>query len=317
MNGEPRLAEPLAPTPVRRFRRLGAVDVGTNSVRLAIAHVGPDRSLTPLHDERESVRPGEGVFTSGVMSVAAVGRLVAVLHRYRALGQQHRARLRAIATSAFRHASNADEVVRRVRWEVGLDLEVITGREEARLVCLGALHDRRLAARCLVLDIGGGSTELILAHGQVPLALWSMPLGCVRLCELAAGAGCTNDRESLPFLRRLVAAALDEISLTHVPRAMRVAIGASGTVRALVAYAAEGGSQASRRQIEALPEALEGLGPGGRARHFEPRRADVILAGAVILDGLARRLRLTGVEVSAGGLREGLILDMASREGLT
>jgi exopolyphosphatase/guanosine-5'-triphosphate,3'-diphosphate pyrophosphatase len=290
--------------------------VGTNSVRLAIAHVGPDGSLTPLHDERETVRPGEGVFTDGVMSDAAVARLIAVLHRYRELGQEHRARLRTVATSAFRHASNADDVVRRVRWEVGLDLEIIAGREEARLVCLGALHDRRAAARSLVVDIGGGSTELVLAQGKAPVALWSLPLGCVRLTELATRAQCLHDQDALAFMRRLAGEALDEVPLDHAPRGMRVAIGASGTVRALVAHAADGALQAGRRQIEALPEALVALGPDGRSRRFEPRRADVILAGAVLLDELARRLRLTGVEVAAGGLREGLILDMAAREGL-
>ena len=114
------------------------------------------------------IRPGEGVFTSGVMARPVIDRLLSTLRRYAALCRRHRARVRAVATSAVREARNRDEIVRRVRAETGLSLEVVSGREEARLICLGVLAGRAARARSLVIDIGGGSTEIALGLGEKP-----------------------------------------------------------------------------------------------------------------------------------------------------
>src|SRR5947207_3388966 len=122
---------------------LAAIDVGTNAVKLELARPLPDGSLESLHQERDPVRPGEGVFKTGRIPHEVCERLLAALRRYGALCRRYRARVRAVATSALREAKNKDEIIQRARREAGLNLEVVSGREEA-LVKMGASERRRL-----------------------------------------------------------------------------------------------------------------------------------------------------------------------------
>src|SRR6266702_1777531 len=168
---------------------LAAIDVGTNAVRLEMARVLPDGTLETVREERDAVRPGEGVFTTGAITRAVADRLLSTLRRYGALCKRHGARVRAVATSAVREAANRDEILRRARDEAGLDLEVVSGKEEARLICLGILHGKPRTARSLCLDIGGGSSEVAAAVGESPTALFSVALGAVRLTEIFQADG--------------------------------------------------------------------------------------------------------------------------------
>jgi exopolyphosphatase/guanosine-5'-triphosphate,3'-diphosphate pyrophosphatase len=149
-------------------RVLAAIDLGTNAIRLEIARPLPDGSLETLHQERDPVRPGEGVFATGLIPKKVADRVMATLSRYAALCRRYKARVRAVATSAVREAKNSDEIVRRARREAGTELEVVSGREEARLICLGVLAGRPPRARSLLVDIGGGSTEVATAEGVHP-----------------------------------------------------------------------------------------------------------------------------------------------------
>ncbi len=153
---------------------LAAIDVGTNAVRLELARVLPDGALETLHQERDPVRPGEGLFKTGVIKREVADRLMSTLRRYAALCRRYGARVRAVATSAMREARNRDELVRRARREAQLNLEVVSGREEARLICLGVLHGKPPLKRSLLIDIGGGSTEIVYAFGEHPRELWSL-----------------------------------------------------------------------------------------------------------------------------------------------
>ena len=119
---------------------IAAIDVGTNAVRLEIARVRADGSLEILQQDRDPVRPGEGLFTTGSMPRGTADRMLAALRRYGALCRRYRARVRAVATSAVREARNREEIIRRVQAEAGIRLEAISGQEEARLICLGVLH---------------------------------------------------------------------------------------------------------------------------------------------------------------------------------
>ncbi|MFL5274112.1 MAG: Ppx/GppA phosphatase family protein, partial [Anaeromyxobacteraceae bacterium] len=138
---------------------LGAIDIGSNAVRLELARPLPDGSLETLHQERDPVRPGEGVFATGSIARPVADRLLATLRRYGAVCRRDGAIVRCVATAAIREARNAGEIVRRARAEAGLEIEVVSGREEARLICLGVLHGKPPGARSLVIDIVGGSTE--------------------------------------------------------------------------------------------------------------------------------------------------------------
>src|SRR5215468_4150746 len=147
-----------------------AIDVGTNAVRLEMARPKRDGSLEIVHEEGDPIRPGEGVFKSGAIP-------------------RHGAQVRAVATSAVREAQNKDEIIRRARDEAGLDLEVVSGKEEARLICLGVLHGKPRTARSLCIDIGGGSTEVATAVGEEPTELYSVAIGAVRLTEIFQADG--------------------------------------------------------------------------------------------------------------------------------
>jgi exopolyphosphatase/guanosine-5'-triphosphate,3'-diphosphate pyrophosphatase len=290
---------------------LAAIDVGTNAVRLELARPLPDGSLETLHQERDPVRPGEGVFATGSIPRDVADRLLATLRRYAALCRRDGARVRAVATSAIREARNGPEIVRRVRKETGLELEVVSGREEARLICLGVLHGRAPRARSLVIDIGGGSTEVASAVGEEPTSLWSVALGAVRLTE-TFGTGARVAPARLALLRSFA----DEAFREGLPRRFphpRVALGSSGTINAVVSFAASRRRNASAKEIRRAVKELAGMGIDERRRHFEPRRAEIIVAGAVILEAAVRQLGLEGVTSVDTGLRNGVLVDLLRR----
>jgi exopolyphosphatase/guanosine-5'-triphosphate,3'-diphosphate pyrophosphatase len=291
-------------------RILAAIDVGTNAVRLEIARQLPDGSLETLHQERDPVRPGEGVFTGGSMARPVLARLLATLRRYAALCHRHGARVRAVATSAVREARNREEIVRRVREETGLELDVISGREEARLICLGVLEGRPAKARALVVDIGGGSTEVATSLGERPQSLHSVALGAVRLTEIFGTSGRVSP-ERLAVMRSYAAEAFRE-ALPERLLAPRVALGSSGTINAIVAAGTDT-RRLTRRRLERTVQRLAALSPRERRREFEPRRAEIIVAGAVILEAAMRHLGLDAVVAVDTGLRNGVLRDLARR----
>jgi exopolyphosphatase/guanosine-5'-triphosphate,3'-diphosphate pyrophosphatase len=293
---------------------LGAIDVGSNAVRLKLVRLLPDGAFEQLHQERDPVRPGEGVWDHGVLARPVVDRLVAALVRYAALCRRHRAgHVRAVATSALREARNRDEVVARVRHEAGLELEVIPGREEARLIGLGVLRGMPPSSRSLLVDIGGGSTEVARGEGEEPLELWSVPIGAVRLTEMFHCAGDIT-REQLVSLRRYAQRVVAEALPARIARAPRHAMGSSGTIRAVCSLAAASGTaHATRDQLSRAVEELARLSVAARRKRFDAQRADIVIAGAVILEALAHHLQLDSVNAVDGGLKEGLLVDLVRR----
>jgi exopolyphosphatase/guanosine-5'-triphosphate,3'-diphosphate pyrophosphatase len=289
---------------------LAAIDVGTNAIRLEIARALPDGSLETLHQERDPVRPGEGVFAEGSIPRAGADRILGVLRRYAALCRRHHARVRAVATSAVREARNRADVVRRVRDETGLELEVVSGREEARLICVGVLHGRPTDARSLVVDIGGGSTEVATAAGERPDALWSVNAGAVRLTEIFGTSGRVS-RERLAAMRSFA----EEAFRDGVPRGIargRTTYGSSGTINAIVAAYGDGGRM-TLRQVSRTVEDLADTTLSERRRRFEPRRAEIIVAGAVILEAAMRRVGVRAIVAVDTGLRNGVLRDLLRR----
>ncbi|SET86317.1 Ppx/GppA phosphatase family protein [Stigmatella erecta] len=300
-------------TPLPLF---AAIDVGTNAARLEMARLGPG-GLERVLKEREAIRPGEGVFARGAMSSEAVDRLVDTLRRYAVLCRHHKARVRAVATSALREARNQTKVLRQVREETGLELEVVSGEEEARLICLGVLHRTPPRERSLLVDIGGGSTEIVLATGERPQGLWSLPLGAVRLSQHFDTAGEVTPAQ-LRRMREDVDARLRECLPGFVPRLPPVALGSSGSIRAVVEFAAREGGEASASpaQLTRAVEALARMSPRERREHFEERRADIIVAGALLLERVVRHLGVERVLAVKRGLRDGVLADLLAREEL-
>ena len=293
---------------------IGAIDVGTNAARLKLARVLADGSFEQLHQVRDPVRPGEGVWETGAMGKAVVDRLVAVLREYQAICRRWDVgHLRAVATSALREAKNREDVVARVRRVAGIELEVVSGREEARLICLGVLRGMPSTSRSLLVDIGGGSTEVARALGEEPSELWSMPLGAVRLTEMF-DADADVTREKLATIRRYAQRAVAEALPEKMAAVPRHALGSSGTIRAVCAIASgPAAAHATRDGLTRAVEELVALGPQGRRKRFDAQRAQILVAGAGILESVAHHLRVETVTAVDGGLKEGLLVDLVRR----
>ena len=301
-----------APSRGHHSRILGAIDVGTNAVRLELARPLPDGSFDFVHTERDPVRPGEGVFKTGRIPREVEQRLLSTLRRYAALARRHRALVRAVATSAVREAKNGPDVVKRVRAATGLELEVISGKEEARLIALGVLRGQPPRARNLVVDIGGGSTEIAVAVGDHPTSLHTVAIGSVRLAETFDSMGKVAPKQ-LELMRTFAAEAFQR-SLPRFSHPRR-ALGSSGTIGTIVSFAAEsGGKVATRKRIRRAVEVLAGMGLDERRRIFDARRGEIVVAGAVVLEALMDRLGLESVTAVETGLRQGLLVDMLERQ---
>jgi exopolyphosphatase/guanosine-5'-triphosphate,3'-diphosphate pyrophosphatase len=293
-----------------RDRILAAIDVGTNAVRLEIARPLPDGSLETLHQERDPVRPGEGVFTTGSIPRPVADRLLATLRRYAALCRRYRAKVRAVATSAVREARNREEIVRRAHEDAGIELEVVSGKEEARLICVGVLAGRSPRSRALVIDIGGGSTEIAPAVGERPTGLYSVAAGAVRLTEIFGSSNRVSP-ERLAVMRSYAAEAFRDSLPSRLPR-LKTALGSSGTINAIVSAQGEG-KRLSLRRLERAVEDMAELSLAERRRKYEPRRAEIIVAGAVILEAAMRQLHLDSVVAVDQSLRDGVLRDLARR----
>jgi exopolyphosphatase/guanosine-5'-triphosphate,3'-diphosphate pyrophosphatase len=298
-----------------------AIDVGTNTLRLLIAEtVAPD-DYTVLHEEQQITRLGEGLMPSRLLQDAPRRRSLTVLRRFADTARSFKAvEVAAVCTSAVREARNGEEFLAETARETGLTLRVIDGREEARLTLLGVRHGLRLGSRrILVMDVGGGSTEFVLAKGEAIEAIVSTGLGVVKLTEQYL----LSDPPTVGELRRVkevVGARIDRLR-GELPRLEEAQlVGTAGTVTTLAAIElalatydrqkVQGHCLGLARVMELL-DRLASLPLRERRRipGLEPGRADVILAGAAIVAASMDRLGYHEMRVSDEGLREGILLD--------
>ena len=296
---------------------VAAIDVGTNTALLTIADGGE-----PVEERAEIVRLGEGLDKSGRLKDEAIARTVAVVADYAEAIAQHRCkRVAAVTTEAVRKAANGGDFVARASEalaKVGGRMEVIDGEREARL-CWRAVSGAfpSLAGPRTVVDIGGGSTELIVGERAVEGVI-SLPIGSVRLTErCVAHDPATNDDAAR------LAATVDE-ALTQAPPLRGALVGIAGTVTTLAAMAQRldsydatrvHGARLSRAAVDALVDTLAAtpLADKRRTPGLDPKRADVIYAGAVILARVMARAGAAECIVSDRGIRWGLIYEILDR----
>lgn len=300
---------------------IAAIDVGSNSIRLSVAEYDPERGLRILDEVKDQPRLASGLAATGALDEAAMARAVAALQRMRGVAERRQVgRLRAVATSAVREASNGPEFVARVKRDVGIDLEVVDEHAEASLSYRSVAHHFALQnTRTLVADIGGGSLELVGAvNGLVELSA-SLPLGAVRLTEMYLRGKRSTPRE----VSALRTAARKRIRKAFPRRDWRHAavIGSGGTFTNLgrMALARRGsevgmvhGEPIATAEVEQLLEWLSTKSAAERAQvpGLNPQRADIILAGLSVTAELLDAVQARSVTVSAYGLREGLLLEM-------
>jgi exopolyphosphatase / guanosine-5'-triphosphate,3'-diphosphate pyrophosphatase len=298
-----------------------AVDIGSNSVRLKIARLTGHR-LHPLLEDREVTRLGESVFRSGFLSPDAIGDTIKVLRRFHRAAQNAGAdAVRVVATSAMRDARNSQAFLEWVRSATGWNVEIISGLEEARLIHLGLVSSLRVNSRpVLMMDLGGGSCELTISQRGYIRETVSLPLGAVRLTH----EFLLHDPPRKPELHRLRGFASREIRriasrITHArPQAV---LATSGTAESLAAvchglYKTKGSraSTVSRAQMQRIATMLSRL-PLAERRKLQgigPRRAEIIVAGALVYAELLERCHLSGFRFSPLGLRDGLLAQMAA-----
>jgi exopolyphosphatase/guanosine-5'-triphosphate,3'-diphosphate pyrophosphatase len=305
--------------------RIGAVDIGTNSVRLLVADVDEHERLRTAHRMGEISRLGEGLDRTGTIDDRAAERTLDCIERFVQEAEYSGAScIRVAGTNALRVARNGPAVAGRFSDRIGYPVEILTGEEEARLVYLAVLSG--LAAphgRSVVVDIGGGSTEIITGDGHECRDVLSVELGCVRLTERFVAHDPPRPEE-IDRVREHVRAVLAERVPAASGEPLDRAVGVGGTVTAFAALdlalprydpARIENHLLAKERIHAIEQQLceTPLADRRELAGVSRGRADVIPAGSIIFREFVNRFPVTGVYVSTRGLRYGLVLAEARR----
>jgi exopolyphosphatase / guanosine-5'-triphosphate,3'-diphosphate pyrophosphatase len=314
---------------------LAAIDIGTNSVRMMVVELHPDGSWTTLDSSREMIRLGEGEFHGGRrrISDAAMDRCARVCARFADIAKGFGAReLIALATAAAREAANQDELVARVEKASSgeVDVRIISGDEEARLIYLGVNSGIELAdsEQALFMDIGGGSTELIIGDKHKYTFLNSLKMGAIRLTgEIMPNRTRTVTPDVWNRLQRTVRSIVEPAARRVRREGFRRMFGSAGTIMSLAEIAA-------RRKGDAGPVTLRNfelhladvqqisqmlcrltLEQRRKVPGLAAERADIVVAGAAIVQTVMETVGAQSIFISDRGLREGILIDYLLREG--
>ena len=315
------------------LRRIAAVDIGTNSFHLLVAAVDPKlRTFRIIQAEKATTRLGERDPETGELTEAAMQRGLETLRQFRDLAASHRVeQIVTAATSAVREAPNGRDFLQTILDDLGMEVDLVSGPEEARLIYLGVLSGMPFGDRPhLLLDIGGGSTELILADGRDARALTSTRVGAVRLQrDFVRDDPMPPQRRSFlqAFIQGSLEPAVDKVRRRIKPGETPVLVATSGTAMAIGSLAASEeerpprklhGYRVTRQSLNQVVDRLITMTPAQR-RELAPindRRAEIIVPGALILQTTMKMLGVEEFVLSERALREGLIVDWMLRQGL-
>jgi len=317
----------------RRTRQVAAIDIGTNSTHLLVAAVDPTlRTFSIELAEKATTRLGERDPDSGQLTDAAMDRAMETLRRFRDLASSHQVdQVVTAATSAVREAPNGRDFLQKIKDELDLEVDLVSGPEEARLIYLGVLSGMPFGDRPhLLLDIGGGSTELILADGRDARALTSTRVGAVRLQrDFVKHDPMPAQRRAFlqAFIQGSLEPAVDKVRRRIKPGETPVMVATSGTAMAIGALAASEedrpplklhGYRISAQRLDRVVDKLVEMSPEQRRSlaAINDRRAEIIVPGALILQTTMKMLAVDELVLSERALREGLIVDWMLRHGL-
>ncbi len=306
--------------------RIAAIDIGTNSVHMIVVQVRPDRSFEVVDREKEMVRLGSGGLGGRALTEAATASALQALSKFRRLAESHDVdEIVGAATSAVREADNGRQFLDAILHRTGIRVRVISGAEEAKLIHRAAVYGVDVAdGPAVVIDIGGGSVELTRGTAARVHVAHSAKIGVIRLTEQFVRTDPIVERD----VRRMTDYVSDEIAAV-VDRIVKLGfervIGTSGTILSLGALAVGSGravaSDALRnrripvKQIRRVRRELSGMTLADRLRipGLDPRRADLAVAGAIVLDTILKRLGARDLTICDLALREGLALDYIRR----
>jgi exopolyphosphatase/guanosine-5'-triphosphate,3'-diphosphate pyrophosphatase len=309
-----------SPVPANRPEEhtLAAIDLGSNSFHMVLGRVVGGRSV--ITDRiKEMVQLGAGLDKDRMLSDAAQQRAIACIERF---GQRASVlpgeNVRAVGTNTLRVARNGERFLERAKQALGHPIEIISGIEEARLIYSGVISDRATKdERLLVVDIGGGSTELIIGEGEKPLDLESLYMGSITMMQRHFDDGKINAKR----FRRAEVTAMQELERVHGRfrrLGWRAAVGASGTVRAVARVVRETGwnhDGITRDSLRKLRDAVIDAGSLERLsfKGLSRSRASVFPGGLAVLLAIFETLDLDTMQLSRSALREGLLNDLLGR----
>jgi len=304
--------------------RLAAIDIGTNSLHMIVVRVRADLSFEVIDREKEMVRLGAGGLDGRALTPEAMHAALQVMSKFRRLADSHGVdEIIAVATSATREAENGSEFLKAIIEKTGIRPRVISGTEEARLIHQAAAYGVGLAGEVgVVIDIGGGSVEITRGVGLTMETGRSFKIGVIRLTERFVKSdplAARDQRKLTRFIENETGKFLGQIAKQGFDRV----IGTSGTIQSIgaVALAERGESTTLRnrrvtaKQIRRVRKQLleRDLEERLRVPGLEPRRADLAVAGSILLDAIVRRLGAADVTLCDLSLREGIILDYVAR----
>ncbi|TKB49443.1 exopolyphosphatase [Ferrimonas sediminicola] len=295
-------------------RILAAIDLGSNSFHLGIARV-LDGSIQPMHRMKQRVQLAEEADEAGNLHPAAIERGVECLRQFsQRLNEMRFDEIRIVATYALRQAPNRREFIRQARQILDHPVEVISGREEARLIYVGVSQNQSLPFPTLVIDIGGGSTELIIGQGHEPRQMESLNMGCVSYQSRYFSDGKISPKR----MRKAILAAeqqLEKLQQRYLRQGFHATVGCSGTIKAIASIVNDGDLSlpVTLKQLEKLAkevvecEQVEQL----PFEHLADLRRKVLPSGLAILIACFRQLEIDQLEFSEHALREGVLSEMA------
>jgi len=308
------------------MHKIAAIDIGSNAIRMIVGNANGKSSVETIENIRLPIRLGGDAFILGYLRESTIQQAVdGFLHFRRVASDFGVSRIRAIATSAMREASNSDILTERISRTSGIEVEVISGDEEARLIYLAVSKAINLKnKRALLIDIGGGSVEVVLCENETIVSTQSYSMGTVRLLQKL------NERQygksshpatRQPFgllVREYAEAARRRIDREIGDAKVNLCVGTGGNVEELGNLRQKLFDRSSDRQIslselQDIIEKLSGMSVRERMRKFKlrPDRADVILPAAIVLQIIAREAKVRQIAIPNVGLKDGLLLEMA------
>ncbi|MBW4540299.1 MAG: Ppx/GppA family phosphatase [Myxacorys chilensis ATA2-1-KO14] len=324
----------LPTLPSSKDRILAAIDVGTNSIHMVVVQIQPELpAFSIIAREKATVRLGDFCEQTGRLTEAAMERAIAALKRCQEVAKSLNAEQTiAVATSAVREAPNGHEFLQRVEDELGLIINLVSGVEEARRIYLGVLSGMNFQGKPhIIIDIGGGSTELILGDGHEPRTLSSTKVGAVRLTaeKITTDPISSSEFQTLQaHIRGMFERSVDELKAHLKPSERPRMIGTSGTIETLAALHARekfgtvptplNGYEMTQKDVREWVSRLKKMSFSERLAvpGLSDRRAEIILAGALILLEAMTLLKVDTIVICERSLREGVIVDWMLAHGL-
>lgn len=301
---------------------IAAIDVGTNSFHMIIASVDQRGVLTIKRREKEMVRLGSSAGDMKRITSDAIERAVETLKKFSEIAKSENAIIRAVATSATREAENQNEFIDIIKKETGIDIEIISGIEEGRLIYKGVSHALPIdTLKALIIDIGGGSTETIIGHKGELKYVNSAKLGAIRLTKQFFPDGNATE-ESIQLCREYIKGDWTPVLKRLIECGFEIVIGTAGTIYnlAVMSLAIKGapipdilnGMTIPREDLLAVIERIISAKKSeerAKLPGIDVKRADIILAGALILEAAIKNLNIQKILISSYSLREGVLYD--------